>query len=267
MVRFLVFLSVLFSLSGGMAVAQTASPGTLYARSWNYDWAYPGGFAFDKNLLPEGRQFKIQARFIWDGSGVVPYSSNEHAIVAFTQVLNSAGPVNHSSQSPNNQPLFGSGAGAFVSSAGLALELWHNNGHAIAWDHRSAYCANWIPASDDPTPPTNPMDPNTNPKDLCLANTYNMEQGFLTPFNNNSLQKGQEYWVRVTLTGLRGSYWTYLNADLVTHVNGILQVVQQGGIGFDSRSFFTSPSSLVQGTFAQALTSSNIQFIGFDGGF
>lgn len=258
--RFFVILAVLFSLTSGVAVAQSSSSGTLYKRDWNYDWAYPSnGFTFDKNLLTEGRQFKIQARFIWNGSGLIPYSSNEHAIVAFTQVLDSSGPTNDLRQSPNGKALFGTGAGAFVSSAGLALELWHSNGHAIVWSNRHGNCAHWIPAEDDPTPAAN---------DLCLASSYNMEQGFLTPFNYDSLQKGQEYWVRVTLTGVRGSYWTYLNADLVAHVNGVLQVIQQGGVGFDSRAFFTSPyTSVVQGTFGQALTSSDVQFVGFDGGF
>ncbi|WP_243019972.1 hypothetical protein [Simplicispira sedimenti] len=256
--RVIAAIGVTFSLLSGVANAQSA-PGTLYAREWNYDWAYPNRFLFDKGILTQGGQLKLQSRFIWTGAGSIPYTSGEHAIVAFTQVLDPNAPKNHQAQSPNNQPLFGTGVGAFVSSGGLALELWHSNGHAIVWDKKSNYCAHWIPASDDPTP---------GQSDMCLASSYNMEQGFLTPFNYSSLNKGQEYWVRVTLTGVAGSYWTYLNADLVTHVNGTLQVVQQGGIGFDSRSFFTSTStSMLQGTFGQAQTSSNISFYGFVGGF
>ena len=191
-----------------------------------YDWYRPPNLAKARATLAAGQQIKLQAMIRWDGNGFVPYVVNktgEHAILAFTQrTLNQSAvcpqkgiteALLNSPRHPNRQYIHANGVGATLSPKGLALEIWHGNGTASVFSAEYNRCMVNIPSGEV--------------TDLCISSNPATSSFITDPVNFNGLQKGADYWVRLTLTGNPDGAvgWTRVHADLLLqNAQGIFKI-------------------------------------------
>ena len=223
--------------------------------------------------MTSGQQLKLQTRFQWQGSGVVPLTTGktgEHAILAFTQGANNSGAVCprngvygaflNSTRHPIRQALFTYGAGAILSPQGLGIELWNGDGTAYLWNKLNNRCQTGIPSGTV--------------YNACLS-SVNDGSSYLTNNPNFSLTKGAYYWIRLTLTGNpNGSIgMTKINAQLLIENTVGATVLQEAQLFFSTNSFFPSDSmeaniARTGGEFPDTnYTPSDIKFWAFDYGF
>lgn len=241
-----------------------------------FDWYKSPNLAKQRTTLETGGQIKLQSRFLWNGSGFVPYVGNktgEHAIVAFTQgtieqgiLCDQKGITEYllnSTRQPIRQWIHRYGAGAIISPKGLGLELWNGDGTAILWLQTGNRCAVNIPSGQ-----TNNM---------CLDSTPNGTNSYITSNPQFQIQKGVYYWLRITLTGNPNGQlgWVRLNAELLQQtIQGQTILLQEGQIEFSQNQFFPNPytiDALIARTGPEYPESNyipeNILFWAFDYGF
>lgn len=202
----------------------------LGSGGWCYfDWYRPPELAKQRSTLEVGGQIKLQTRFMWMGTGTVPYVENktgEHAILGLTQGT-IVGPlgcsqkgysenlVNSPSQPGEQQWIHRYGVGVLVSPKGLNLELWNGDGTSYLWSQTNNRCAILVPSGTQ--------------AGMCLSATPN-PSGYITSNAGFSIQKGSYYWLRQTLTGNPDGKtgWVRLYAELLQQTANSTILLQQG---------------------------------------
>lgn len=241
-----------------------------------FDWYKPSNLAKQRATLEAGGQIKLQSRFLWNGSGFVPYvagKTGEHAIVAFTQGTMEQGiycaqkgiteNLLNSTRQPVRQWIHRYGAGAIISPKGLGLELWNGDGTAILWLQTGNRCAVNVPSGQTTS--------------MCLDSTPNGNNSYITSNPQFKIEKNSYYWLRVTLTGNPNGQtgWVRLNAELLSQTpQGQTVLLQEGQIGFVRNQFLPS-SGTIDASIARtgpeypetSYIPDNILFWAFDYGF
>lgn len=235
------------------AIAQNHDSGTLYRveSAAYFDWNYPAALAKPKaNLASE--TLKLQSRFTWYGSINQVITTEQHAIVAFTQTASTSTLVNNAGQS-----IWSNGAGAYVGERGLELELWftqNGQNNAIVWSQDNNRCAQDVLG----TLPGNTM---------CISASYNAA-GYITSAPDFTLKRGVNYWVRIQISPTTTSN-SVLHADLVEETISGAVVVQSGSVGFQNAMIFPLASDLVA-TVARtpgSVAEPYVNYVVFDYGF
>lgn len=235
------------SVAGINAFAATAN-GVLQAvgGTAGFDFRYPSEF-IKQIPAPGMAPIKLQSRFTWGSTS----SMSDHAIVAYVQGANPA--YLNSEMVGFKSALWRYGAGAYVASNGLNLELWFNPTTAV---NGSAYVWNWNTLCGGAV--------NAAPINVCVGNSYSPTGSYVEPLPANwSFVPGDHYWVKISLTPSTGD-WLNLYAELIHQSPTATRVVQRAQIGFQ-KSAFLPLSSSVSGAVARAPGSgANITWIGYD---
>lgn len=235
------------------ALAQNHDSGTLYRvqSAAYFDCNYPPALAKPKaNLSSE--TFKLQSRFTWYGTTGQTIATEQHAIAAFTQTVNTSALVNTTGQS-----IWSHGAGAYIGERGLELELWftqNGQNNAIVWSQDNNRCAQDVMG----TLPENTM---------CLSASPN-STGYITAAPNFTLKRGVNYWVRIEIAPATSGN-SVLHADLVEETISGAVVVQSASVGFQNAMIF--PSNVdIAATVARtpgSVAEPSITYVVFDYGF
>lgn len=239
------------------AAAQTNSTGKQEFQKGTLEYKYFPGLNKEKSDIADGKSIRLQARFIWEHS--IPgtpstVTGNEHAIVAFTQ----------GAQTGQYNGLWTHGAGAFVDHNGLNMELWfwgedpitkEYGPKAYHWHQNNNRCQ--IPVNYHPSYVlSSPICLSENPADGSYVQSA---PGFV-------LQKGVYYWVRVQLTHVNNTEYTYLTAELFQEGSSVIPI-QTAQIGFQQAQFLPYSEAL-KASFARTVsgagTAEKISFWGFD---
>lgn len=235
------------------ALAQNHDSGTLYRveSAAYFDWNYPAALAKPKaNLASE--TLKLQSRFTWYGSTNQIITTEQHAIVAFTQTASTSTLVNNAGQS-----IWSHGAGAYVGERGLELELWFAQGtqhNAIVWSQDYNRCAQDVLG----TLPGNTM---------CLSANYNAV-GYITSAPDFTLKRGVNYWVRIQISPTTAGN-SALHAELIEETLAGAVVVQSGSVGFQNAMIFPLSADL-SATVARtpgSVAEPYVNYVVFDYGF
>lgn len=249
------FFLLAFGMAGTSAHAQSCSEsgcesaGTLYAvgGSYGFDWHAPKPYV--KALAPDV-PLKLQARFVWRDTD----SISDHAIVAFVQGENPY--FGNAPAHAEFRSLWTYGAGAFVGSGGLSLELWFNPTAAF---HGSAYLWN----NDDRCG----AGVNAEPANACVADRPGAPEGWVSALPQSwAIRPHRPYWVRLTiLNGADG--WSSMDGELIEEAPSGLQIVQTARLGFPTAAFFPKGNA-ADGLVARSPGSgADIDFWMFDYGF
>jgi len=196
------------------------------------DFFYHNEFINPASSIRSGGEVKLQARFVWNGTGQIDSRSGEHAIVAYVHGEN-PGVWN-----VEGQKLWNTGVGAFVQpTTGLNIELWHQQGKAWWWN-KKALGGNSNPPSE--------------PAGVTLVN-YNNGIGYVTgnPNENFVLKRGTAYWVRMSITHqLNNPQFALLKASLVEETATGPVLLQEAAFGFVVDAFFP-PGENIKGVVAR----------------
>lgn len=249
----LIFTAILAST----AAAQNNSTGQQVFQNGALEYKYFPTLNKQKSDITGGGSIRLQARFIWEHS--IPgtpstVNGNEHAIVAFTQ----------GAQTGQYSGLWTHGVGAFVDHNGLNMELWFKGTDPITgvdgpkayhWHQNNNRCQ--IPVNYDPS--------YFLPSPICLS-ANPADGSFVQSAPGFSLQKGVYYWVRVTLTHVNNTEYTYLTAELFQE-GAPVNPIQTAQIGFQQAQFLPYSEAL-KASFARTDngpgTAEKIYFWGFD---
>lgn len=251
------FISFIFAmvLTVQGAFAFDSDSGTLVRNPYaaNFDWKYLPALSSPRANLIQGQTLKLQSRFVWYGSTGSYITTEQHAIVAFTQQNASDTMLN-----TTGAPLWSHGVGAYVGERGLELELWYrtasNQQNAVVWSQDHGRCIQDVLGL---------FSPSTG----CIAGTVSTGD-YITSAPNFQLKRGIYYWVRVTLTNA-GVNLTNLHADLLEETAQGVNVVQSAQVKFTTDAFFPSLQDITA-TVARTPGSADepfINWVAFDGGF
>jgi hypothetical protein len=239
------------------AAAQNNATGPQVFQKGALEYQYFPTLYKEKSDVAGGNSIRLQGRFIWEHSiPGTPSTVNgiEHAIVAFTQ----------GEQSGQYAKLWTHGAGAFVDHNGLNMELWFmgtdptDNSYgpkAYHWHQNNNRCqipVNYAPSYVLPSP-------------ICLS-ANPADGSFVQSAPGFVLQKGVYYWVRVTLTHVNYTEYTYLTAELFQE-GASANPIQTAQIGFQQSQFLPFSEAL-KASFARTTNGvdvpEKIHFWGFD---
>lgn len=182
----------------------------------NFDFQYLESMKIPyQGLQPP--EIKLQSRFIWSGPAGTEITTDQHAIVAYTQKLTTDSLVN-----AEGQHLWSHGAGAVVGEYGLGLELWfiQNGQHnGIIWNQHTGQCAadvlGTLPAGS-----------------MCLPASVTAPS-YMTVAPDFTLRYGVPYWVRVKISTVGTSPgMASLYADLIEEKPTGPVIMQQAQINF-----------------------------------
>lgn len=239
-----------------MVSAQSSQFGTLYNDGWCYfDWLRPGGaFTKQKSILVNGGTLRLQSRFMWRGSGTIPFVENktgEHALVAYTydsfptnlslvcpQKQMTESLLNSPQQPGSRQPLHKYGIGALITPKGLALEVWNGDGTAYVWTQYNNRCAISVPSGAN--------------AGMCLSSIASETGSYLTPSQGFNISKGTYYWLRLTLEGNPGGQagWLRVHGEMLQQSGSQVTQIQSGQIYVQRDQFF--PGTTLAGTIGRS---------------
>lgn len=232
-------------------------------------YAVGGTSGFDWYAAPEfkksvssiaGGSVKLQARFVWNGIAGTAWEGDDHAIVMFGQgsnpgTLNSPLQPQPPQQEPQDRTFWTYGAGAFVGSAGLSLELWFGPSSAYFWN-KDVMCGRGVKAPD--------------PINICLTSYINATNtNYLTPLPAGwKVKLGVPYWVRIKITQDTDPTYALLHAELFEETQPGYAVSQQTASIRLIQSAFFPYSENMRGVVGRAPgTGKNISYNAFDHGF
>lgn len=236
----LLFFALLTACGGGGGDSASSDSSTEYN---NFDYAP----TLDEPHYALGPGVTLQTSIVWGGEANQPVTTPQHVPLGFVQITDPTTVKN-----AKGLPIWTHGAGAFVGTDGLALELWSRvDGVTVGtfWTQNSGRCMFNTLGTAVGT-------------DYCLDPSPS-ERGYLTSAPWFQLKKGVPYILTVYLNESAPG-WMVLRAKLyeARRFDEVVQV-QEGMVGFEKASHFPDQAQQLRAAIARPPGSKGEQVVSY----